>query len=352
MALHQVYKKPNRITAKAVVFIHGLGGSAATWDKDEHTFIQRLKREQKVTDRYDFFIYEYHSRMVEVTWFKRVKAMLPGKNKKNIEFNTSIRDIATELVSVVATQLSSYDTIVLVTHSMGGLVAKNALLLMNADNQKKVKLVLSLSVPHAGSSLARNQLVKLIGSNQVPDLATFSALTNDLTGRYSALTDKPKTIYQRGRYDDVVNEGSAIPANAAPEEQLHTPHTHYSVLEIPDKHSHVPYVRLLTELNDLFEHKQQLTGNEIADAPVNLGIPPNWSLKQTAEIIVKETGFDICYEGFDQNPAEVYIKTGPLSASNTIMALYNLQFRTDEALSPYDVSFVNSRFIFKTKKHE
>jgi pimeloyl-ACP methyl ester carboxylesterase len=349
MALQQVYKKLNRTTTKAIVFIHGLGGSAATWDKDEESFVRKLKRETQIADGYDFFIYEYHTGMVENTWYKRVKARLPGKKRKAIEFNTSIRDIATELVSGTTTQLAAYNTLVFVTHSMGGLVAKNAMLLMSVDHQKKIKLVLSLSVPHAGSSLARNHLVKLIGPNQVPDLATFSALTNDLTGRYAALPNKPRTIYQRGLYDEVVNEGSAIPANTPVDERLDTPHTHYNVLEISDKSTHMPYVRLITELNDLIKTERRLTGEEIADAPVNLGIPPGWSLKQTAEIIVKLTGFGISFENFEHNPADIRIKPGPFSAINTATALHNLQFRTDGIILPYEVSFVDSRFILKKK---
>lgn len=69
-------------------------------------------------------------------------------------------------------ELINYDNIILIAHSMGGLVAKNSIL-NYVDTNSKLKLFISLAVPHLGSDFANYG--EFLSSNiQVKELRPLS----------------------------------------------------------------------------------------------------------------------------------------------------------------------------------
>jgi pimeloyl-ACP methyl ester carboxylesterase/O-acetyl-ADP-ribose deacetylase (regulator of RNase III) len=122
----------------AIIFIHGIFSSAAAWDD----LIGLLKVDPDISENYDFKLFEYKSSYVNLSLTKR----LP-------DFNV----LADRLNNYMATQLSSYDKVVLVTHSQGGLIAQRYLA-RALDNGKGAELarvvkVVMFACPNNGSDL-------------------------------------------------------------------------------------------------------------------------------------------------------------------------------------------------------
>lgn len=121
---------------KVVIFVHGLGGSAKkSWGK----FPELLKGDQDLDIEYGLF--EYPTEI----------ARIPLLQKKY----SSIQDLAKALKTFITQRCDRFDEVILVGHSMGGLVIRKYLLDEQISGDKtKVKKVLFYAVPQLGSVLA------------------------------------------------------------------------------------------------------------------------------------------------------------------------------------------------------
>src|SRR5690606_4256509 len=82
------------------------------------------------------------------TLLKRLFTTSHGKLVKNI----SIEEIGDLLRTEVRFHLQNYDNIIVIAHSMGGLVTKSAIIKDIEEQQNsKIKLFVSLAVPHLGA---------------------------------------------------------------------------------------------------------------------------------------------------------------------------------------------------------
>lgn len=120
-------------SSSLVVFIHGLTGNAReTWLNPQSTLY----------------------------WPNQVARELPQHDVFVVDYVTSIRDGTTfaKLLTDIDTfwknhRLWDYDNIILVAHSLGGLVARQ-LILTNSEHAQKIKLMYLLATPSGGSRLA------------------------------------------------------------------------------------------------------------------------------------------------------------------------------------------------------
>ncbi len=255
----------NKQFDKAIVFVHGLNGGYSSWKGNSDRFIERLQLEEEINKNFALCIFEYPTKIIEISSIWKSLSMIPGLSNEK-KFNVGIRRISLQLVTDIDEFLNNYKKIVIVAHSMGGLIVKRALVEMDNNTLKKVELFFSLSVPHHGSALA-NFGKHLFGGPQLINLQAFSEFTNELTDRFSNLKNKPKIIYQTGHQDLIVNEGSAIPAGVIRKFRIDTDDDHYSVLNISNIKSKSHYNRLVSELkyillNETTEVKSNLTKQE------------------------------------------------------------------------------------------
>ena len=121
---------------KVVIFVHGLGGSAkGSWGQ----FLELLKEDHDLDLEYGLF--EYPTEI----------ARIPLLQKKY----SSIQDLAKALKTLIAYKCDRFDEVILVGHSLGGLVIRKYLLDEQISGHKtKVKKVLFYAVPQLGSVLA------------------------------------------------------------------------------------------------------------------------------------------------------------------------------------------------------
>ena len=265
------------------------------------------------------------------------------KEKKGNEFNVGIRPISNNLLTYLTNILHGYKVIVFISHSMGGLIVKKTLVNLDDETSKKIKLFFSLSVPHLGSALAKKGLASLlrIKNPQVSDLGLFGEFTNELTQLFSELKISPKSIYQWGNNDTVVNEGSAIPGGILRVNILQTDDTHYTPMEVETPTTHAIFQRLITELNVLITLQAQTSIDDYGNSPVTVTFPPNCSFVQAVDIIVTSANGTFQLIGFEKDEESIEMKECSLSALNTVELLQQLKFAGKSNIPDYTVNLDN-----------
>ncbi|HAS6360880.1 TPA: hypothetical protein RQJ98_001129, partial [Vibrio vulnificus] len=151
----------------AVVFIHGLRGNTDTWVNDDGKSLQELLREDDavIAEYCDFFEYNYFSKITEfMNGFVSkhsfgLLSKLPifgsleilSKSKK-VRKNKTIGQLASGLESELRARFDDHREIILIGHSMGGLVAKSLILSqLKSGTVDNIKSYISLATPHHGS---------------------------------------------------------------------------------------------------------------------------------------------------------------------------------------------------------
>lgn len=219
-----------------VIFVHGFKGNIDTWTNKSinKDFPSLLKENQEINDNFDFAYFNYYTKLCNNTSVSIVKKLFKHTKKKK---NVDIYKIANELKSAIRFKCKEYENIVIVAHSMGGLVAKALLLDDNNEEQlSKIKLFLSLAVPHSGSDWAR--LGKVVSKHN-PQLINLEPLGDTVTELSHKWIEKehPETVYFVGNYDDIVCENSAIAFQTGYKDIVHTDDDHLTISKPESKES-------------------------------------------------------------------------------------------------------------------
>jgi pimeloyl-ACP methyl ester carboxylesterase len=126
------------------VFIHGIWGSRWTTWRSYLDFFQRLPTDQPELRSYDVYLFTYPTPF--------------------LGSEPPLREIVVpELRMFLESQAPHYDTVALVCHSQGGVLAKLYILeelLQDRGQRLKVDLIVTLNTPHRGASL-RNPIIVL-----------------------------------------------------------------------------------------------------------------------------------------------------------------------------------------------
>ncbi len=223
-----------------LVFIHGFIGGRETWIRNDgkKSLFDHLAEDKQIRENFDFALYTY-----DTTIFNSLLAIKNGigllkQQKSRHTTNWDIETIAAELESQIKVQARLYKRIILIGHSMGGLISKKFILESLNTPEEKVGLFVSLAVPHGGSEWA--SLGKFISKNvQIENLSainTFLATTNQKWVRAQNL---PKRIYFRGFNDQIVDKNASISIEVEKQEIINSPDDHFSILIPTRGSSHV-----------------------------------------------------------------------------------------------------------------
>jgi len=189
---------------KLILFIHGLGGSEETWGKFE-----TLIKAEKCLNGLDIAFYNYRSSLVRtksiLSIFSKIFSFfIPQKRLPKIQ------DVAELLKTEIEERYASYDEIYLITHSMGGLVARKYLYDMLKNNKTlQVKKLMLYAVPNNGSDWAK--LSKIYTHEQIEQLDRDSDFIQHLNKEVDSINieNYMDVLYIIGKFDNVVNESSA-----------------------------------------------------------------------------------------------------------------------------------------------
>jgi len=198
-----------------ILFVHGFTGGRETWcNESGRYFHEHLLQYPEVSANFDFAYFDYYTRLTNI--LPAVNAgvgllrLLFKRSHKKVDLNVGISELSELLRTQIRFQLGNYKNIIIVAHSMGGLIAKNALLKEIISNgTPKVKMFISLAVPHLGADLAT--FAKLLSNNvQLKDLAPLSSFCPTLNDSWVKLPSRPTIKYFYGTFDTVVTKESAI----------------------------------------------------------------------------------------------------------------------------------------------
>ncbi len=218
-----------------IVFIHGLIGDDTTWTNGAgRSFGDLLLEHERIRGAYDIGYFSYYTRLFDAAHGLKTVGGALGKLfgiKRVARVSLDIESIRDVLVTELAVKCMGYEGIVFIAHSMGGLVAKSAILEMErGECSHKIKMFLSLAVPHNGSNLA--VIGRALSSNvQISNLAPLSEAIHELNSEWVQMEPRelPRTVYFQGKYDAIVPETSSIGFERQKAEVLYFEGDHFSI---------------------------------------------------------------------------------------------------------------------------
>ncbi|MBU1391717.1 MAG: alpha/beta hydrolase [Gammaproteobacteria bacterium] len=211
MSMLRWVKKDDR--PNLIVFIHGLKGGVETWSYDDNTSFPNLFKSQTdfISD-FDIACFDYFTTFTET--YGKAKGIL---RKLFTSFNTKEKNLPIdELSELLKTEidLTDYQNIILIAHSMGGLVAKSCILKqLEEKHVSNIRGLISLAVPHSGALIAN--IGGLVSNNvQLQDLSVLSPILDKLNRDWIHTANTPCATYIYASHDDFVKKESALAVDA------------------------------------------------------------------------------------------------------------------------------------------
>lgn len=224
-----------------IIFVHGFAGGKETWIRNDHktSILGYLKEDVTISSKFDFAIFDYFSTITNLSakakwWFNFI---LRGKTK--FKKNIPIEDVAHLLQSEIKIKCDTYTSIVLIAHSMGGLVSKSYLLEELKNSRKiPIKLFISLAVPHRGTDFATYAKL-IVGNQQVLNLRPLADIVNKMNDEWIKFPDQvPETLYFQAKNDQIVSYISTVSSEIREIQVVYSDDDHFSIV-CPDKEESV-----------------------------------------------------------------------------------------------------------------
>jgi pimeloyl-ACP methyl ester carboxylesterase len=247
--VHKALDKKNLI-----IFIHGFIGGEETWIKKDGTrpLIDYLIADQEIWKNFNIALFQYHSKLL--TFFPHSTAAFNFWKKKKNPINLPIIELSKLLETKIQYTCAEYENIILIGHSMGGLVAKRFILDdLRKNTDSKVKLYVSLATPHSGSVIA-NFGTSLINNVQTKDLAALSESITLMNNEWIQNKNLPRRIYGQGMYDTIVSKESSIALDAVSQSVIYSDDDHFSII-LP-KEKNIIVDALILELNNFLKEQK------------------------------------------------------------------------------------------------
>ncbi|MCK1298373.1 hypothetical protein IVB33_39010 [Bradyrhizobium sp. 24] len=176
-----------------ILFVHGLAGSADSWG----AFKSLIEQDDELKSRADVGFFVYPTGLIR--WFWSKKYVNP-------------QDVADGLTTEISVRRADYKKILLVCHSMGGLIGKRCVLDHILRHQDlRVNGIVFFATPHQGSELAAVSDALSLEHHQTraikPDTNFLSSLNGEWLER--ACEAKVDTTYVAAGQDACVSKKSA-----------------------------------------------------------------------------------------------------------------------------------------------
>lgn len=252
-----------------VVFIHGFTGAEETWINEEgKSFAEMLLGFEEIRSNHDFAEVIYYSKIMDFQKTKSASKFIKSifkRSTKAVKKNIEINELAKFVRSLIHYNCESYENIIIIAHSMGGLVAKALIVdeIKNAST-KRIKKYISLAVPHSGSNFA--VIAGSIFNNpQVVNLEPLSEAVKSLNEDWLKLQkDLPSSLYIYGQYDMIVPKTSAVPIGIGEEYIVPCDEDHNSITK-PMSVEKLCFLAVKKELVGFHEQEKVVDALEIRE---------------------------------------------------------------------------------------
>ncbi len=245
-----------------VVFIHGFTGNAKTWinESGKH-FSEMLLSERTISQEFEFFEFNYYTQVLDVFKsapvqnLKKLLNRIPFiKLETKVKKNKPIRYISNLLNSYLRTELDDFNEVVLIAHSMGGLIAKDHILnYVEGEGPRPIGYI-SIAVPHKGSIGAL--LLSPTGNINTKEMQPLSEYSDNLNMEWCERRNElPKCVYLVATHDECVQEVSSLPYKVRSSDFFTLDYDHTTICKPKDKNEHV-FKRVRKFLEDIAYQKQ------------------------------------------------------------------------------------------------
>lgn len=221
----------------AVVFIHGFTGGESTWRNDAGiSFWEMLEVDPGLSPAFDFFQFEYFTKLSDLpntalvqkvaNWIRYARGFTQATG--NVKQNQPIANLSQQLTTDLRLRLRDYSEVILIAHSMGGLIAKDHIINYQPGNGPKPVAYISMAVPHKGALKA---LLLAPASNiNAKELVPLSKYSDELNNKWvDHKKDLPQTLYMIAQHDECVLQQSATPFTVTGPQRAVVDHSHSSI---------------------------------------------------------------------------------------------------------------------------
>jgi len=221
----------------AAVFVHGFTGGTETWLNDNSLSLKdMLAADPALATSYDFFEFEYFTKISDLGHSAIVQNLLSlwgyvqglPKRTGRIKKNQPIARLSEQLTGYLRFNLSEYSQVLLITHSLGGLIGKQYILAHEPGAGPLPVGYVSMAVPHKGSLHAL-----LLGPTcniNVQELTPLSEYGDRLNSEWGDKREKlPPALYMIAQHDEFVSNVSAVPFSVANKQKVVVDHDHRSI---------------------------------------------------------------------------------------------------------------------------
>ena len=251
-----------------IIFIHGISGDDSTWYKDDKYFKDLLLENEDIKKQYDCVHFNYESGYFYMSSWRNAKNALKTMALKiGLDLKTkndlTIEDIADILKTDLEYKYCDYSEILIIAHSMGGLIGKKYIL-ENLEKHK-VKLFFSLATPYQGSNKA---YFIPCSSGFSQNLKPVSDAVMDISKKWIETENiwLPKTFYILGKNDFLVSKNNGYSFESI----LRNNGSDYKLIPTEDDHSTISKVDsnsrvFLAIKKEILEHikKKKVTEEEV-----------------------------------------------------------------------------------------
>lgn len=243
-----------------ILFVHGLTGDNMTWvNQSGVSFSDMLIANKDIKKKFDIAHFTYYSKLFTSTAGKVAKSFVSkviSGLSKTVKLNLDVKNIADLLHTELDVKCDKYDNIIVIAHSLGGLVTKAVILdILKKEKPLKIKQFISLAVPHDGANLA---LIgqHISGNIQLENLTPLGETVKNLNNQWIQTTADtlPKTLYCQGKYDMVVANTSSIGYQSSPQEVLYFEADHASISK-PDSSNSTLFLAVLQSINEFLNNE-------------------------------------------------------------------------------------------------
>lgn len=245
----------------AVVFIHGFMGGDSTWTNPTGNSFLELLRTDPTLNGFDFFEFSYFSKLTDFFHsapYQKIMSAIPFINRLpgitgKVRMNRPIAQLSEELATYMNLTLEKYDEVILIAHSMGGLIAKDHILNFQIGHGPKPVGYISIAVPHKGSLAA--QLLGPLNNINGKELKPLSEQCDKLNNEWIEKRDNlPPAIYMVAQHDEVVVKESALPFSVKRKDKFVVNHDHTSICKPVDR-ADLSYQAVRKFLKDFYDEK-------------------------------------------------------------------------------------------------
>lgn len=191
-----------------IIFVHGLGGNIESFQNNDKRMFHKYL-DTSILLNCDIAYYTYTSKLVS----SKIKSLLSNYfSYFSKEFNNEITEISDILKTDCLNNMTKYETINFICHSMGGLIVKDLLLNKNIKFKNKI-FYITLATPHKGSKLADKIILIKDNHSQIKVLKTDSHVLAQLNTEFKHQKEKFNRKYYYALHDAVVLKDSALSEN-------------------------------------------------------------------------------------------------------------------------------------------